>query len=170
MTPAAAAVSLLFTGARAACLVHLHLAPTGLSPVRDAVSAYGIGAYRRWYPAQAVCAAVAALCLALALRHGPAVVVTLLVVFAAGRLAITQFPMDVERAVHWLLATIAFVSIAAAAIHLKRPDYGTPALGWVMIASLVAGSLARRVAFGLAERGFYVAMLAWLALVAARLA
>jgi len=30
-------------------------------------------------------------------------------------------------------------------------------------------SLARRTAFGLGERSFYVAMLAWLALVAARL-
>ena len=132
MTHAAAALSLAGTVGCCACLVYLHLAPTGYSPVRDPVSAYGVGQYARWYQAQVTCAAFAAAMLAAALRH-PRHVVVLLAVFAAARLAITQFPMDTQRVPHWLLAVVAF--------------------GF----------------FGLAERAFYVAMLAWLALAAVRL-
>jgi hypothetical protein len=168
VTAALAGASLAFTGLCTACLVYLHLAPTGYSPVRDAVSAYGVGAYARWYQAQATCAGIAGALLAGALG-GPRLVVLLFGLFAAARLAITQFPMDTKGAVHWWLAVVAFVSVAGAAVHLKPSDHGTPALGWAMLASLLTARLARRVAFGLAERAFYAAMLAWLALVAARL-
>ena len=168
MTHAAAALSLVFTGACVACLVYLHLAPTGYSPVRDAVSRYGVGDYARWYQAQAACCGVAALLLAVALRH-PRHVVVLLVVFGVARLAITQFPMDSARGAHWLLAVAAFGSLTSAAIRLKAAQHGEPALGWAMLAALLAGMALRRAAFGVAERAFYVAMLAWLALVAARL-
>ena len=57
MTTALAVASLIFTGGCVACLVYLHLAPTGYSPVRNAVSEYGVGAYARWYRAQAACTA-----------------------------------------------------------------------------------------------------------------
>jgi hypothetical protein len=77
VTAALAGASLACTGLCAACLVYLHLAPTGYSPVRNPVSAYGVGAYARWYQAQAACAGVAGALLAGALR-GPSDVVLLL--------------------------------------------------------------------------------------------
>jgi len=170
---AAAAASLVFTGLCAACLVYLHLAPTGYSPLADAVSAYGVGRHARWYQAQAACSGIAAALLAAALG-GPGGVVALLAVYAACRLAITQFPMDTRRVEHWLLAVSAFGGVAAAAIRLKAPEHGLPALGWAMLACLALTVVTRRnpplrAWFGLAERGFYAALLAWLALVAARL-
>jgi hypothetical protein len=166
VTAVAAAASLACTGLCVACLVYLHLAPTGYSPVADPVSAYGVGAYARWYRAQAACAGLAGILLAVAVRH-PAHVVVLLAVFGLARLAITQFPLDAARGPHVLLAVLAFGSVTSAAIRLKMD--GTPALGWAMLVGLLLGIALRRAAFGLAERAFYVAMLAWLALVAARL-
>jgi len=168
VTPAFAAASLVFTGLCVGCLVYLHLAPTGYSPVRHAVSRYGVGAYHRWYEAQAACAGIAGILLAVALRH-PRHVVVLLVVFGGARLAITQFPMDTRRGGHALLAIVAFGSATSAAIRLPASLHGTPPLGWAMLAALVAGILLRELAFGLAERAFYLAMLAWLVLVATRL-
>jgi len=164
----AAVASLVCVGLCAGCLVYLHVAPTGYSPVRDAVSRYGVGACARWYQAQAAFAGVGGILLAVALRH-PRHVVVLLVVFGLARLAITQFPMDSRRSAHWLLAVIAFGSVTSAAIRLTARLHGAPSLGWAMLAALLGGMLLRRVAFGLAERAFYVAMLAWLALVATRL-
>ena len=35
-------------------IVVLHVLPTGYNPVRNAVSDYGVGPYRRWYHAQRV--------------------------------------------------------------------------------------------------------------------
>lgn len=177
----AAAVSLAGTGLCLACLVFLHLAPTGYSPLRNAVSEYGVGRFGGWYRAQAACAALAAIALAVALG-GPRRVVTLLAVFAAARILIGWFPTDTfaggERTarggVHLLLAAVAFVAAAWAAIALKPAQHGEPALGWAMAACAVGTSLAVRHEtlrpwVGLIERGFYVALLAWLALVAARL-
>jgi hypothetical protein len=165
---AAAAASLVVTGLCIGCLLYLHLAPTGYSPLTQAVSRYGVGKYARWYQAQAACAGVAGILLAVALRH-PRHVVVLLVVFGIARLAITQFPMDTARGPHALLAVAAFGSVTSAAIRLSSSLHGTPALGWAMLAALLAGILLRRVAFGLAERAFYAAMLVWLGLVATRL-
>ena len=173
MTIALAAASLVFTGLCAVCLVYLHLAPTGYSPLADAVSAYGVGRYARWYQAQAACSGIAAGLLAGALG-GPRGVVVLLAVYAGCRLAITQFPMDTRRVGHWLLAVLAFGAVAVAAIRLKTPQHGLPALGWAMLACLLLTTVARRNPplrrwFGLAERGFYAALLVWLVLVAVRL-
>jgi hypothetical protein len=173
VTGALAAASLVFTGLCAACLVYLHLAPTGYSPLADPVSAYGVGRHARWYQAQAACSGIAAALLAGSLGT-PAVVVVLLALYAGARLAITQFPMDTRPVGHWLLAVVAFGGVAAAAIRLKATEHGTPTLGWAMLACLVATTVARRNPplrrrFGLAERGFYAALLVWLVLVAARL-
>lgn len=165
MTHAAAVIALVFTGGCIACLSYLHAAPTGYSPVRDPVSAYGVGAYARWYQAQAACAGIAGILLAIALKH-PGHVVALLVVFGFARLAITQFPMDTQRVPHWLLAVVAFGTVTSAAIRLHY------ALGWAMLAALIVSVVARRAQlgfFGLAERAFYIAMLAWLVLVATHL-
>jgi Protein of unknown function (DUF998) len=182
-----ALASLVFTGACIACLAYLHLAPTGYSPVRNAVSEYGVGAYARWYGAQAACAGVAALLLAVALANGvspaPRRVIALLVVLAVARVAIGWFPVDLVEgrrptrngAIHLLLAIAAFTAASAAGIALKRPEHGQPALGWAMAACAVGTMLALRRSplkpwLGLIERGYYVAMLAWLLLVAGRLA
>ena len=187
MTPALAVASLVFTGACLVCLVYLHLAPTGYSPVRNAVSEYGVGAFARWYRAQAACAGVAGLILAVALAKSvhptPRRVVALLVVLAVARVAIGWFPTDPlgtteptrNGAIHLLLAVATFASASWAAIALKHPQHGQPALGWAMaICALGTGLAVRRSQLrpwlGLVERGYYVAMLAWLALVAVRLA
>ena len=165
MTHVAAALSLAGTAGCCTCLVYLHLATTGYSPVRDPVSAYGVGAYARWYQAQTTCAGIAGILLAVALKH-PSHVVALLVVFGLARFAITQFPMDTRRVPHYLLAVIAFGTVTSAAIRLHY------ALGWAMLAALGVTVVARRAQlgfFGLAERVFYVAMLAWLVLVAIQL-
>ena len=173
MTGAAAAASLVCTGLCIACLAYLHLSPTGYSPLHDAVSAYGVGRYARWYQAQATAAGLAAVALAVALG-GPRRVVILLAVFAAGRLAITQAPLDRRRVAHGLLAVLAFGAVAIAGIRLTSAEHGTPSLGWAMAAFVFLMAITRRNPplrgwFGLIERGFYAAMLAWLALVATRL-
>ena len=125
MTTAAAAASLVFTAGCIGCLAYLHLAPTGYSPVRNAVSEYGIGAYSAWYRAQVRCAAGAAVFLALALRH-PRHVVVLLFVLAAARLGISFFP--VVHPSHLLFALVAFTAASWAGISLKRWEHGLPAL------------------------------------------
>ena len=186
MTAALAVASLVFTGGCIACLVHLHLAPTGYSPVRNAVSEYGVGAFARWYQAQAACAGVAAALLAGALwsRVSPAPrrVAVLLVVLAVARIAIGWFPTDLlgaehgsrNGAIHLLLAVAAFTAASWAAVALRRAQHGKPAIGWAMAACAIGTFLAVRAMplkpwLGLIERGYYVAMLAWLVLVAGRL-
>jgi Protein of unknown function (DUF998) len=149
------------------------LRPTGYSPLRNAVSEYGVGAYARWYQAQAAAAGLAGLALAVALG-GPRRVVVLLGVFGAARLAITPAPLDRRRVAHWILAVLAFGSVAIAATRLTAAEHGIPALGWAMVTCIVLMGVARRStelrgSFGLIERGFYAAMLARLTLVSARL-
>jgi hypothetical protein len=165
--------------------------------VRNAVSDYGVGRARISYWTQVSASAAAALLLAAALARAvdpaPTTVVSLLVVFALARFAITRFPTDLDRSrptatgrVHILLAGIAFASIAVAAA--KLPDavqnhgalgrhHGTlVALGWALVVTSIATGVAiSRIGrplepwFGLIERIFYVAMLAWFAVVAAYL-
>jgi hypothetical protein len=181
VTVPAAAASLVCTGLCVACLLYLHLSPTGYSPLRNAVSEYGVGAYGRWYQAQAALAGLAAALLAAALhRHGE--IAALLLVFTLARIAITQYPTDLIHtgtrtragAVHLLLAAIAFAAICWAACALARRDGGEPALGWIASAGAVGTWLGLRSpmlrpVLGLLERVFYAAFLAWLALVAVRL-
>jgi len=162
------------------CLLYLHLAPTGYSPVRNAVSEYGVGRYARWYGLQARLAGAAAICLAFALGH-PRRVVTLLAVLAAARIAIGWFPTDGPASeepswrgvVHLLLALVAFAAASWAAIALRTGDHGEPWVGWLMAALAIGTMLSLRTPlrpwFGLIERGYYAAMLAWLVLVSARL-
>ena len=74
-----------------------------------------------------------------------------------------------------LLAAIAFVSIAWAATALSPWQHRLPALGWAAGATAVGtmlgvGRSALRPALGLIERDFYASMLAWLVVVAVRLA
>ena len=177
----AAGLALAFTAACVACLVYLHLAPTGYSPVRNAVSEYGrVGPYARWYRLQASSLGLAAICLAVAFRHHGGVA-ALLCLLAAARIAIGWFPTDAvgarERtrngAVHLLLAVVAFTAASWAAILLNRASGGEPALGRVMavfaVATMVSLRTGLRPWFGLIERGYYVATIAWLVLVSVRL-
>jgi hypothetical membrane protein len=176
----AAAFALAFTAACTACLVYLHLAPTGYSPVRNAVSEYGVGRYAHWYGLQATCTGLASICLAIALGH-PRRVVTLLAVLAAARIAIGWFPTDTLESgrptprggIHLLLAIVAFTAAPWAAITLSRAQHGAPWLGRVMAALAVGTMISLRTSLrpwlGLVERGYYVAMLAWLTVVSARL-
>jgi hypothetical protein len=64
---AVAAIAFAFASLCVACLVVLRVAPTGYSPLRNAVSEYGVGRYASWYRAQAACAGVAAVFLGAAL-------------------------------------------------------------------------------------------------------
>ena len=184
---ALAVASLAFTGGCIACVAYLHVAPTGYSPVRNAVSEYGVGPFARWYRAQAACAGIAALLLAGALAKDvhptPRRVVTLLAVLAVARVAIGWFPTDLLDArtrsrngsIHLLLAAAAFTSASWAGVALRRSQHGQPALGWAMALCAIGTFLSVHRSplkpwLGVIERGYYVAMVAWLLLVAARLA
>ncbi len=171
-------------------LVVLHLAPTGLSPVRNAVSQYGISTYRAGYRVQTIGYAVAGLGAAIGISTLPgavAVPVGLCLIFAVARALISWFPMDapgtqhtVTGRRHGLLAIAAFVGVGLAAwqfASLLSHDSLHPAvattstvLAAVMAITLLAMGTSRRAeggrSFGLIERGFYLAMTAWLATVA----
>jgi hypothetical protein len=176
-----------------AALAVLHFLPTGLSPVRNAVSQYGISRYRDGYRVQTLGYALAGLGAALGLAQLPGpvgLVVLLCLVFAAARAAISWFPMDApggQRTAtgswHGVLAIVAFgaVGLAAASLaNLLRHDQIHPAvasasnwLALLILVTFVAMAASRRLGggfFGLAERGFYVCMTAWLAVVAILLA
>jgi uncharacterized protein DUF998 len=158
--------------------VYLHVAPTGYSPLRNAVSEYGVGRYAWGYRAQVTLAALAAICLAGALPSHPVEQVTLLLVFAAARIAIAFFPTDLldsremTRAgrVHLLLAAVAFTAICWC-MCVYAPRW----LGYVATVGAVGTFLAlRRVPqlrpiLGLLERVFYAATIAWFIVNAIRL-
>jgi Protein of unknown function (DUF998) len=183
----AGAVSLAGTVTAIGVLSYLHVARTGLSPRRNAVSQYGISPYRAWYRVMTISMCVAGACLAVALasiasRYDE--VVVLLSIFSLCRLAISWFPMDIpgtERTgtgtAHGLLAIATFSSIAAAAIRLCKQLEVDPrldaianasrVLGWLMVACLALLFLSRlspdlRRNFGASERALYVLMFVWL--------
>jgi hypothetical protein len=166
-------------------LVAVHLRPTGYDPLRDAVSDYGVGPSLPYYRAQTAAMALAAIFVAAALAKtvdpAPKRAIVLLCMFAAARLAIPFFPTDLDRTrrtgtgvIHGLLAALAFGTVAWAAATLPDRVHwtGLAPLGWIVVATAIAMafSLRARVAyFGLVERLFYAATLAWLAFVAVRL-
>ena len=176
-----------------ASLCYLHLAPTGLSPVRNAVSQYGITAQRAGYRAATISLAVAGLALAVgigAALHGRSrvAVVTLLAIFAIARAIISWFPMDAPGsprtftgAAHGLIALATFGTVTIAAFRLGQILAGdtrwhslAPAstdLGWAMAACLAAMIAMRRSTglrryFGAVERALYLAIIGWLTLFA----
>jgi hypothetical protein len=164
--------------------------------VRDAVSDYGAGPYRRWYQGAAVAIAVAGTTAGVALlasvAPSPVVPVTLLFIFSAARVLICIFPTDLEGRqrtrtgrIHMTLAVIAFACVATAAgmvggavQHDARWSgvAGTlGALGWALIGTTVlllvtlsVGPVRRRL-FGATERLFYLAMVAWFLALGAQL-
>jgi hypothetical protein len=192
MTAAAGIVSLMALAVVIASLGYLHLAPTGLSPVRDAVSQYGITAFRAGYRIATIAFAMSALALAVGLSagiqaRGRGLAVDLLLIFAAARAVISWFPMDAPGAVrtstgraHGWLAFAAFAGATLAALRLSNVlsvaniwrslAPVSTALGWLMLAVLLAMAAPRyvpaaRAWFGAIERGFYAAALAWFAVV-----
>ena len=54
-------IAAVATGMQLLALIALHLLPTGYSPVRDAVSDYGVGPYRAGFWAQALAGGIASL-------------------------------------------------------------------------------------------------------------
>lgn len=189
MTTPLAIGAIVATLAGLAALVRVHLLPTGYRPISNAVSDYGVGPYRSYYRAQTTAIGVAAALLAGALASaegpGPRRVIVLLLVFAAARIVIPSFPTDLDRSrptrtgrIHLLLAAVAFASIAWASAALPhRVDWdGTGllvTLGWIVVATAIACGLsmtsrlhhATEPFFGLIERVFYAAMIAWLLVV-----
>jgi hypothetical protein len=165
-----------------------------VSPMRDAVSQYGITRYRLLYRVQtigfAVAGAAAAVGLAEAAPGRARALIALIIVFAVARLVISWFPMDEpdgERTnhgrMHGVLAVVTFLAIAAAAGRLGTvakhvPGWATlstvsSVFAWLMVASLVAMMVVRRSGrvnrgsssyFGAAERALYLAIVAWLVL------
>ncbi len=190
---AAGIVALLALTVTVASLVWLHLQPTGLSAVRNPVSQYGTTSFRAGYRAATIAFGAAGLALAAGISQATGgrglVAVTLLVVFAITRAAISWFPMDAPGAkhtrtgqMHFLLAFVAFFSVLAAASVLGAVLSGqgrwhelapvSAALGYAMAACLAMFGLAQtlpalRARSGAIERGFYLFAIAWSAVFAA---
>ena len=166
-------------------LISLHISPTGLSPIRNPVSQYGISKYSLRYRLQTLgfgTAATASAVGVLALPFTGAALVIFTLLFAISRLAISWFPMDQPGTPvtptgrrHGLLALIAFISAIFAAhqsasflvdvggsqrfVHFSS---GVQVLLWI---GLIGMFVARRIkanVFGLMERIFYLAMIGWL--------
>jgi hypothetical protein len=192
MTAAVGVIALVGLAATVASLTYLHLAPTGLSPLRNAVSQYGITPFRAGYRVATLAFALAGVALAVAIDRAlgaPARgVVIALAIFAAARGAISWFPMDAPGGEHTatgrnhgLLALAAFAAATFGAFRLgsvlehaaRWHALATPSsvLGAAMLACLVGMGLARshpalRERFGLIERGFYLCAIAWFAVFA----
>lgn len=190
-----AAVGLAGTAAGLGAFLALHALPTGLSPVRDAVSRYGIGRYRLGYRILTVGMGVAGIALAIGVTvvtpagTPTAGVVAWLPVFGAARAVISWFPMDApgsERSwrgtVHGLVALVTFVAITAAAFQVRpvvraiSPGSwavtATRVVAWELLAAVVATFVTLRSPelrrwFGIAERLIYLGAFALLATVAA---
>ena len=185
---AAGVVCLAGTAVGVGAVVVLHVLPTGLSPVRNAVSQYGITRYRLGYRVQTISLGVAGAAAAVGIAEAAPgrgrFVLVVLGVFAVARLAISWFPMDApgseptsDGRAHGLLAIATFLAIIVAAARLPQLVHtvggwhgvatASVVIAWAMVASMVAMIASRRSAgtrgyFGMAERVFYVAIVAWL--------
>ena len=171
-------LAVLSVAAAAGLLVRLHVLPTGLSPVRDAVSDYGWTPFHRNYRAMVVLFGASGLFLGLGLGASTdAVALYWLWIYGAARIAIAWFmtdenPPPLSRAgrIHLVLAFTAFASIALAGANVRWSSEPTliPPLGtalWIVaVLTFLAMVLpvARRTVFGLVERALYVATIAWL--------
>jgi Protein of unknown function (DUF998) len=182
----AALVGLICVAASGVILIALHFLPTGLDPIRYAVSDYGWTSYQLGYRTMVVLQGAGAILIAVGLgQETDAEALGWLYVYGVVRLLIAGFMTDREPAglrsltwtgrIHMLLAGTAFASIAVAASHLDWT--GKPAvlgpLGWVVTVTAIATGAAlvvrqiRRVALGVIERSHYAAAITWLIVVAA---
>jgi hypothetical protein len=163
-------------------LVRMHLLPTELAPARDAISDYGATRYHRNYRTMVVALGGGAILLAIGLaERTDAGNLVWLWIYGVARIAIAGFMIDADRTrmtregrIHWLLASVAFASIAVAAstIHWTGQPGIERVLGWAVVVTAVATLLTVRVTaiFGLVERLLYAASLAWLVIAAIDLA
>jgi hypothetical protein len=165
-------------------LVFLHVAKTGLSPITDPVSAYGLTRARAGYAVAAIAAAVCGGCCAIVLSRedGTGAAVVLLWAFALARVLIPFFPMDragesatLPGRVHNLLAVAAFATVTASAFLAVGPlaaaGRGASATATLVAAIIMAiGSVgviaavrvpALRRVFGATERLIYLGFIVW---------
>jgi hypothetical protein len=179
MTAALGVLAALATSACALLLLRAHALPTGYDPRRDRVAEYGVGRFSGHYVAAAMTVGVAALLDAAGLGSEDErwYAVACLVAFGASRLVAPWFPPDLEGErpsrpgrIHLWLSAFSYATVAAAAGLSDR----APWLGWVAAASfaltllsLRGGALRERT--GQIERLGYVAVLAWLLVVAIEL-
>ncbi len=181
-----AIVGLICVATSGVILITLHFLPTGLNPIRYAVSDYGWTSYHVGYRTMVVLQGVGAILIAVGLGQETDVQsLGWLYVYGVVRLLVSGFMTDREPEslrtltrtgrIHVLLAGTAFASIAVAASHLDWT--GKPAvlgpLGWIVTATAIATGTAlvvppiRRVALGLIERLHYASAITWLIVVAA---
>jgi hypothetical protein len=170
----------------ALALIIVHFLPTGVNPISEAVSDYGVGEYRNFYRLAAFWLGASGLLLAItfgkAIFPKPTVTILALLVFATVRWAIVIFPTDLPDAeetdvgkAHVTLARIAFVSIAVAAAFFPGQVSDDPlwhkytGLLWALAAAIAIAVVATGVTrsyyrrlFGLVERMLYVTMITWL--------
>jgi hypothetical protein len=182
----AALLGLLCVAASAVILVALHVLPTGLDPIRYAVSDYGWTRYTWGYRAMVLLQGVGAILIAVGLgQETDATELGWLYAYGVVRLLISGFMTDREPesmrslsrtgAIHILLAGTAFASIAVASsrIHWTGEPAILDPLGWLVTVTAIATATAlivrpiRRVALGLIERTHYASAIAWLIVVAA---
>ena len=182
----AALVGLICVAASAVILVALHFVPTGLNPIRYAVSDYGWTSYHLGYRAMVVFQGAGAILIAVGLgQETDAKDLFWLYLYGVVRLLVSGFMTDREPRglrslsrtgrIHMLLAGTAFASVAVAAAHIDwtgRPSVLGP-LSWAVTVTAIATGTAlvlpplRRIALGLIERMFYAAAIVWLIVVAA---
>jgi hypothetical protein len=187
-----AALAAASVAAGAISLLWVDRLATGRSALRDAVSDHGADPkYRFFYRVLVVLLGLGALLLLIALAHGTSVArggLFWLGVYAASRVAIAWFPIDLPGApvtavgrVHLALAAAAFTAIAFAAADLTPSLADQPGwdgasgllsvLRWAVVAAAVATLVTRvvvqlRGVFGLVERLLYAATVAFLLVVA----
>lgn len=165
-----------------------HIFDRGVNPIRDAVSDYGAREYKNLYRLMVfwlgLAGLLASVMLGDAIYPKPTGVILLLLLFAATRWTIALFPVDLpgEEATsvgrsHTALATTAFVAIAACpallALHVADDQFWSPhstllqLLAGATLLTLTLTGVSRwwvaRAWFGLFERAFYLAFIAWLA-------
>jgi hypothetical protein len=182
----AALLGLVLVAASGVILIALHVLPTGLDPIRYAVSDYGWTSYHLGYRAMVVFQGAGAILIAVGLgQETDAQDLFWLYLYGVARLLVSGFMTDREPEgmrsltrtgrIHMLLAGTSFAAIAVAAAHVDwtgRPSVLGP-LGWaVTVTAIVTGTALvlpplRRVALGLIERTFYAAAIIWLIVVAA---
>ncbi|MCW2525331.1 MAG: hypothetical protein JWM76_191 [Pseudonocardiales bacterium] len=193
ITRSLAAASLAATAGYLVLLAVLHALPTGYSPVRHAVSDYGVGRYRGLFTVALGVSSIAVLTLAFALIRGfgtpplPTRDLGYLLLIPLARIAMTLFPTDLEGRrvsrtglLHYGFAiaafTLTYLAISGLTPALRATDLSAwtrGPLGWTewtvgpALALLVATMLRplRRI-FGLFERIFLLTSNLWFALAA----
>jgi Protein of unknown function (DUF998) len=194
LTGSLAVASLTATAAYLVILAILHALPTGYSPVRHAVSDYGVGRYQSLFTAALYVSSIGVLALAFALVSGvgtpplPSRDLTYLLLIPLARIGMTLFPTSLEGQrisrtglLHYVFAIAAFTLTYLAISGMTPALQGLEPNGWAHAplggtAWIVGPALALVVItmlrplrrfFGLFERVFLLSTNVWFALAAA---